>query len=315
MFYFVKMLTFPNHVLEILKHVEQLNGKSILVGGAVRNYLLDQPISDWDFEVYGVESVDKLLSALPHDLPINYFGKKFGVIDIQSEQGHVQLSLPRTEVKSGMGYHGFSVQIDPNLSFKEAARRRDFTVNSMGMDCVTQEIIDPFSGKKDLKNKLLRHVSKKFTEDPLRVLRAVQFCSRFNFTLHDKTELLCKSMWKQLFEIHKDRRHSEFKKCFLKSKTPSIGLKTAKETLVLYLFPEWAALVDYPDKWQKTLHNLDKASLHTTGSESQDWPFMLAAACSEMTRTDTERLVKRFTDEKRILKAVLEHFDNPARLT
>ena len=101
--------------------------------------------------------------------------------------------MPRTEFKSGFGHRGFSVEIDPNLSFEKAACRRDFTINAMGLDPLNGKLEDPYEGKKDLDNKILRHVSPAFIEDPLRVLRGMQFAARFDLKAHPETIDICKN--------------------------------------------------------------------------------------------------------------------------
>ena len=107
-------------------------------------------------------------------------GKAFGVIKFRDDEGNdYDFSLPRRDSKTGEGHTGFDVQVDPNMSPKEAASRRDFTFNSIAYDPLTNELHDYYGGKNDLENKILRATDmEKFGEDPLRVLRGMQLISR-----------------------------------------------------------------------------------------------------------------------------------------
>ena len=142
-----------------------------LVGGAVRDHLMNRPAVDHDYVVIGA-SVDDMLS-----LGFIQVGKDFPVfLHPRTKQ---EFALARTERKSGKGYTGFICDASPNVTLEQDLLRRDLTINAMAMDD-NNNIIDPFNGQQDIKNKVLRHVSNAFVEDPLRVLRVARFAARFH---------------------------------------------------------------------------------------------------------------------------------------
>lgn len=152
-----------------------------LVGGAVRDQLLGHPYHEKDYVVVG---------ATPEQLLAQGFqpvGKDFPVF-LHPETKN-EYALARTERKSGHGYHGFEFYTDPSVTLEEDLIRRDLTINAMAMDEQGQ-LYDPYQGNKDLKNKILRHVSQAFVEDPLRVLRVARFAARYHqygFKVADET--------------------------------------------------------------------------------------------------------------------------------
>jgi len=148
-----------------------------LVGGAVRDYLMGEQTKDLDFEVYGLQP-DELYSALSAGGIVRAVGKSFGVYLMEHE--NAEFALPRRENKEGRGHKGFMVEFDPIMTTYEATLRRDFTINSMMLDMRTGEIVDHHGGQVDLDHKMLRATSPAYKEDPLRVLRGMQFISRFD---------------------------------------------------------------------------------------------------------------------------------------
>ena len=217
--------TFLEDVLnEIILH----GATPILVGGCVRDYFLQLDVKDYDIEVYGLEKLEELENILEEFGSVNLVGKSFGIVKLSTADMEYDFSFPRTENKVRDGHTGFDVVIDGTLDFKNASKRRDFTINSIGYDYKNKVFIDPFDGIKDIKNKLLRHIDDStFVEDPLRVYRAVQFCARFEFLLDTFTFELCKKIvkTKEFFDLSKERIYEEYKKLFLKSNKPSLGLE------------------------------------------------------------------------------------------
>src|SRR5215510_2049222 len=158
----------PDQVLEIARAVRDAEGRALLVGGCVRDELMGVQPKDWDLEVYGIEPA-KLREILDHFGPVNVVGEAFTVYKLGA---HLDVSIPRRERKTGRGHRAFLIEGDPAMSTEEASRRRDFTINAILQDPLTREIIDPFHGRADIQNKLLRAVSLgTFSEDSLRVLR------------------------------------------------------------------------------------------------------------------------------------------------
>ena len=176
-----------------------------LVGGCVRDALLGREIYDYDIEVYDIEPLkfDELMAGIKASgVGKSYFIYKYKNYD---------LGLPRSESKTGNSHKDFAVSYinDPSL----ASLRRDFTVNAMMMNIFNGEILDFHGGKKDLESKTLRHIdSEKFKEDPLRVLRGVQFSARLDFSIADDTLELMKTL--DLAHLSKDRINTELIKFF-----------------------------------------------------------------------------------------------------
>jgi tRNA nucleotidyltransferase/poly(A) polymerase len=156
-------------------------------------------------------------------------GQSFAVLKLKMGEDELDISVARTERKSGLGHKGFTVHADPFMDKKEACRRRDFTFGAMMMDILTGEILDFFGGREDIKNKIIRHVdANTFVEDSLRVLRACGFAARFNFSIAADTITICKSI--DLNDLPAERIREELFKLLLKSENPSIGIWYLMET-------------------------------------------------------------------------------------
>jgi len=213
----------PKRLLQIAEDIRSADGRVFLVGGFVRDSLLGTSgeIRDFDIEVYKINQ-EKLLAILSKYGKPNLIGRAFGVVHLSRQNIHYDFSFPRTESKTGSGHRAFEVQTDPNLSFKAAAKRRDFTINAMGMELPNLELADPYNGRKDLESKILRHVSNAFAEDSLRVLRGVQFAARFELKAAKETIELCRTL--SLNDLSRERIEEEFRKWLLKGVKPSYGL-------------------------------------------------------------------------------------------
>ncbi|CAN5565414.1 hypothetical protein BH10ACI2_BH10ACI2_21670 [soil metagenome] len=216
----------------------------MLVGGCVRDEILGLKHKDWDVEVYGIEPV-RLRSILDSIATVDAVGEAFTVYKLGSD---LDVSIPRRERKVGHGHRGFLVQGDPAMSFDEACSRRDFTMNAILKDALTGEIIDPFNGRADIDEKLLRMVSREtFAEDSLRVLRAAQFAARFEFDIDAETVETCKTI--DVTDLPKERIRGELEKLLLLPIRPSIGLNWLYDLGVVdQLFPELKSLVGVPQE-------------------------------------------------------------------
>src|SRR3990167_2073333 len=204
-------------ISKIIKEINSAGGASYLVGGAVRDLFLDIPTKDIDIEIHGI-NLDKLSDLLGKFGPVDLVGKSFGVLKLHGLD--VDWSVPRRD-SSGRKP---KVEFDPNMSLEEAFKRRDLTINSMGINLITDELVDPFNGLEDLNNKILRATdSKFFIEDPLRFFRVMQFISRFEFFPDKKLEEICKKI--DISKVSRERIESEFEKLLLKSKRPSLGIR------------------------------------------------------------------------------------------
>lgn len=260
----------PSILEDILKDLRELGATPILVGGSVRDFFLNIPIKDYDIEIFGINSLEIIQKSLEKFGSVKLIGKSFGVLTLRVDKYDFDFALPRIEKKIGNTHQDFEVITNANLSFKEAAIRRDFTINAIGYDFFKQEFLDPFDGIKDLKNKIIKHINDAtFIEDSLRVYRAVQFASRFDFKIAENTKELCKQIIlnDELNYLPKERVYEEFKKLFLKSAKPSIGFELLRELGVLKYFQELEVLIDciqdpiyHPegDVWIHTMMSLDE---------------------------------------------------------
>ena len=272
--------------------VHQAGGRALIVGGWVRDRLLKRPSKDLDLEVYGVsaEQLRQLLSAFGR---VNTVGQSFAVFKIDS----MDVSLPRRESKTTAGHRGFEVIGDPNLPIKDAFRRRDFTINAIGWDPLTDEYVDPFHGRDDLTRGLLRAVDERtFGDDSLRVLRAIQLAARFEYKLDPPTAVICRAT--KLNDLPAERVWGEFEKLLILAIRPSLGFWLALEIGVIeQLFPELQALVGCPqepewhpegDVWKHTLLVIDEARRRLEGlSRPCQLSIMLAAVCHDFGKPAT----------------------------
>ncbi len=272
-------------VLRILKILRDAGGRGLLVGGCVRDALLGRENKDFDIEVYGM-TLEQLESSLTGKFDYSTVGMSFGVLKIHSLE--IDITLPRRENKVGAGHRGFVIDSDPNMDFAEAARRRDFTFNAMMYDPLAEELIDPLNGEEDLKKHLLRHCSPHFAEDPLRVLRGMQFAARFGCDVAPETVELCKCLSQE--ELPAERLAGEWEKLLLKGTEISRGLEFLRQCGWIRYYPELEALVGcaqspkwHPegDVWRHTLLALDAFPPLRCGNRTDDLVLGLAVLCHD----------------------------------
>lgn len=203
------------------KFVDELiqNGANIfVVGGAIRDYYLSILNKDIDLIVTGMH-IDKLISTLSKFGGVDIVGVSFGIIKFKEKETGLEydISLPRKEVKNGEGHKGFEILVNHNFSVFDDLQRRDFTINSFCYEVNSETIFDPYNGISDLNSKILRCVSpKSFSDDPLRILRGIQFASRFGFDFDEETENMIKDGVDELEYISKERVFAEFEKGMMK---------------------------------------------------------------------------------------------------
>ncbi|MEZ5308859.1 MAG: HD domain-containing protein [Pyrinomonadaceae bacterium] len=248
---------YPKEVLEIANLANEHGGRAMLVGGAVRDQLMGLIPKDFDLEIYGIPA-SKLRDLLERIGPLNAVGESFVVYKIGN---HLDVSLPRRERKTGSGHKGFEVGSDPSMTFEEASSRRDFTINALMRDVLTDEIVDCHGGERDLLNRVLRMVSEKsFAEDSLRVLRAVQFAARFDLEIDPDTAAVCRSI--PLDDLPKERIWGEIEKLLLKSLKPSKGIALMYALgIAQKLFPEIEMLKGVPQ--EEEWHPEGDVDVHT----------------------------------------------------
>lgn len=284
-----------------------VGGRPLIVGGAVRDHLLSIPSKDIDIEVHGVESLDEIGRILGG---VDEVGKSFGVLKFHE----VDISLPRRDSKVSDGHTGFTVEFDPEITITEALSRRDFTINAMAFDPVTQELIDPFGGRIDLREGTLRHTSEAFAEDPLRVLRGVQFAARFGFRIHPDTAKFCRTLTDSFSELSIERVWGEWEKILTKGASFFHALRALEMTGWIRHFPEFAeADVDRVDRWI----GQDPATLVTTmfrGGNAQEFLWSIGAPLAISRKVNALLTPQANLPVRRILRllgtqATIEEFD------
>ena len=286
-------------VKDIARQIARAGGRALVVGGYVRDLLRGELSKDLDIEVYGMD-LDALRKLLERHGSVLSVGRALGVLRLKHL--NADFSLPRRDSKVGPGHRGFDVECDPNLDFETAARRRDLTVNSMGLDILNGEISDPYGGRHDLERRVLRAVDPDtFDEDPLRGLRVAQFSARFDMHADAALVELCGRL--DLREVSPERIFEEFRKLLIKGVRPSLGLTFLRESALLRFFPELDALTQGPG-WSKTLTAVDRgAKLRRDAGD--DLVPMLALLCHALRRmADVESLLNRMRAPKDVVARV-----------
>ena len=228
-----------NKDILLASKVKEKGGRAFYVGGYVRDLLLNIPNKDIDIEVHGIAEKD-LVAILNEIGEVDYYGRSFGIYALRHED--IEVALPRSEKVLGTGHRDFEISVDPDMGYKNAALRRDFTINALMMDVLSHEILDYFNGIYDLNKGIIRHVNDvSFAEDPLRVYRAAQFASRFGFKIDERTVELCKGI--DTFVLSKERIEEELKKALLKAERAEIFFECLKE-------------MNQKDVWFKGVNNL-----------------------------------------------------------
>ena len=228
-------------VLEVCRSVRNEGGKAHLVGGCVRDTVLGEPIADFDLEVFRLEPA-RLKSVLASRWRVDLVGESFGVIKLRDAP--IDVALPRRESKRGHGHRGFEIHSDPDLGFREAALRRDFTCNAIAYDPLEEALVDPLGGVSDLEQRVLSATSERFLDDPLRVLRGAQLAARFLLEPDEPTLELSRRVG--LEGLAPERIGGEWEKLLLLGREPSRGLSLLERCGWLRHFPELEALVDCP---------------------------------------------------------------------
>jgi tRNA nucleotidyltransferase (CCA-adding enzyme) len=283
----------PDEVLVFAEVIKSLGGRVLLVGGCVRDAIRAQEENkgkikpkDIDIEVYGIDPIDllKVVETCFCLKESGTIGKNFDVLKVFGKDGSFDLdiSIPREDSKVGSGSKGFETTSRPDFSITEAGRRRDLTCNSVSYDPLEKIVYDPFGGVDDIKNKIIRVTDKEqFQDDPVRILRMMQFAARFGWEVESESEKLCAEMLerdkaiirrnkrviiggtdeetKTALELMRnsaieldnepnERVFGEFKKMLLKSNKPSIGLEFARRIGLLDRYFPWMAQLTITDQ-------------------------------------------------------------------
>lgn len=314
-------------VSDIAQAIDDEGGTTLLVGGAVRDLLLGLPVKDLDIEVHGL-SLEQLEAVLKQFGPVSLVGKQFGVLRLHNLD--VDWSVPRVDEPGRKP----KVKIDPFMDVEHAFLRRDLTINAMGINILSTELLDPFNGVADLKKGILRAPDTKlFLEDPLRFFRVMQFIARFEMQPDTQLNDLCASM--AIFDVSRERIESEFEKLFLKAKRPSLGLRWLDEIGRLEdVLPELAAtksVAQNPDwhpegdVFEHTMQTVDAAAALDYDDQYEKLVMLYAALCHDLGKVNTtkeiegslkslghekeserfaKKLLKRITNNKDLIKTV-----------
>ncbi len=248
-------------ILEIAQIIQREGGRLYLVGGAIRDKLLERNNEDEDYCVVGLTK-EKFIKLFPQ---AKTRGKDFEVFDLENHE----FALARTEKKVGVGHKEFKIQTNQEISIEQDLARRDITINSMAQDVLTKQIIDPYGGQADLKERVIRATSKAFVEDPLRAYRVARFAAEFGFEVEENTLQLMEQLKSELSHLSKERVFVEFRKA-LATNQPSIFFETLRKANLLEIhFQEIQDLIGalqpveyHPegDSYNHTMIVLDKAT-------------------------------------------------------
>ncbi|MEA2030155.1 MAG: HD domain-containing protein [candidate division Zixibacteria bacterium] len=273
-------------------------GRIYEVGGVVRDRMMGRSEADHDrdYLVTGIPFEDIVRILSPHG-KVSLVGRSFGVIKFtkffSNQPVTFDISLPRTEHSTGISHKDFDVRYNPSLSIEEDLVRRDFTVNAMAWSLDNDELVDPLSGRIDLETRQLRMVyPESFLDDPLRMMRAVQFAARFEFTIENKTySALCKNA--HLIEtVSKERVAEELNKLLTLAGKPSIGFHLMESTgLLKFVLPELQLCVgiNQPGGYHK--YDVFEHILHTVDACPPKLSLRLAAAFHDINKPQTKRII------------------------
>jgi len=205
--------------------------KIYLIGGSVRDSFLDKIPKDIDIIIEGL-SLDEIQNILKHHGKVSIVGKSFAVIKFKPKNWNedIDIAVPREDKKIGKGHKGIEVYTGKHLTIFDDLKRRDITINSIAID-LNKNIIDPFNGLLDLKNKIIKATSlKSFLEDPLRMLRVIGFSARFHFDIDENTLALMKSHAFLIKDISGERIREEFDKIINKRGSTQIAFEILEKS-------------------------------------------------------------------------------------
>ena len=255
-------------IKDFVDTIDAVGGSVFAVGGSVRDEFLGIKPKDLDVVVFQVpiEVIEDILRKM--QVKFSIVGKAFGVIKARfSDAGEVDIALPRRESSTGPGHKDFTVECAPDIPLEEDAKRRDFTINAMYRNLKTGELVDPLMGQSAFKknrffyNQLRPTSPTSFLEDPLRILRGVQFAARFGMEFNALTRDQIREALPLLASISEERIALELEKLLVKAHKPSVGLQIMADMGIMkHVLPELVPLytIDQPAK-----HHNANAFLHT----------------------------------------------------
>lgn len=300
-------------VLKLATAINRAGGRAMLVGGCLRDMEMGLVPKDFDIEIYKL-TADQVERAARTIGKVDDVGKAFGILKVFCEGGiDLDISLPRTDSKMDFlteekknEHKNFEIKVDPNMSIREAARRRDFTMNSMAADPLTGELYDPYGGREDLKRGVIKITDpERFKDDPLRVLRAVQFIGRLGLSADVRDIGIYQELAPKVNDLPSERLMEEWKKLLLKSDKPSLGLGAGMGLGIFQaIHPEFTELVRTPQEftwhpegnvWVHTLMVVDEAAKIVRQEELDEktaLTVMLAALCHDLGKQAVTAMAK-----------------------
>ncbi len=271
------MNNIPEGIFDLIYEIKDRGGKAYLIGGGVIDLLKGREVKDWDLEVFNLSYQNVQDAAIAIAGKADLIGQKFGVVKVNYQGLDIELSVPRKDNNSGPKHKDFDIELVPDMTLEEAARRRDFTINAISYDIETGVFIDPVDGLDDLRLGKLHPIDPEtFIEDPLRAFRAVQLVARKARAWTTGLYRLISSMLPELKHLTGDAILGEMNKLLMMADHPSIGLRAMNPRHsevygpgLITLFPELQALVGckqrekwHPegDAWEHTLMVVDEAA-------------------------------------------------------
>ena len=294
-----RYLPIPPATWRAIETIVAAGGRPLIVGGAVRDTLMNLPAKDFDIEVYGL-AMDALEAALQTVGVVRLTGKAFGVFKVTLPNGAtLDISVPRRENKIGKHHRDFRVEPDPTMTPQEAARRRDYTANSVAWDPQTAEILDFYGASADIAAGILRMTdARAFAEDPLRVLRGMRFAARFGWRIEAQTAALCARIADEYPTLSIERVWGEWEH-WARGAQPWAGLRALQDTAWIRHYPELAGLVGLPQDpewhpegpaWEHTEYVCDAMAAICAAegvTHEERLTLMFAALCHDLGKVGT----------------------------
>lgn len=276
------------------------SGRIYEVGGAVRDKLLfgNLKSKDHDYLVTGIP-YKELSQLLKKHGKVDLVGRSFGVIKftqhINGKPYTFDIALPRTERSTGIGHKDFDVHFDPGLSIEDDLTRRDFTINAMAVALDTRELVDPLNGRDDLNKKQIRMVyPDSFKDDPLRMLRAIQFAARFEFDIEPDTYTAICEHAELIASVSPERIAEELNKLILLSEKPSDGFRLMLKTgLLEHIIPELMPCVDCEQPGGYHRYDVFEHTMHVLDAAPPKLNIRLAAIFHDINKPQHRRLVDK----------------------
>ncbi|ETX07557.1 CCA tRNA nucleotidyltransferase [Candidatus Entotheonella palauensis] len=275
----------------VIRRLQQAGGRIYTVGGTVRDTLLGRTHKDIDLLVTGLPQ-QILIQCLRRHGHVQLIGRAFGVLQFRPRHWDgppIDIALPRTEISTGIGHRDFEVSFDHTLPIETDLGRRDFTINALAIDLVDGQMIDPFGGRQDLENRLLRQVSPQaFPEDPLRMLRGVQLAARFGLTIESATQQAMTQYAATIVTIAPERIAEELGKLF-RAHSPAAGFAVMQTTgLLASIMPELDALAGFGKVFTRTMQRLDAVQQRSKLRHQGHLDLLLAALLQDAGYPDAD---------------------------